>query len=101
MFTANGPRVLEFNVRVGDPETECILPLLQSDLAEILLACTQDRLAELPVVWRDGACATVVVAAPGYPATYPKGLPISGADAATNSRPDRLPRRHAPRGGRR
>ncbi len=82
MLTPEGPRVLEFNCRFGDPETQAILPLLETDLASILLACVEGRLDEVSIQWRPGACATVVLAAPGYPGAYPKGLPISGVDAA-------------------
>ncbi len=100
MLTAGGPKVLEFNCRFGDPETQAILPLLNqkdegsapsssfnlppSSLLDILLACTEGRLAEVApgVRWHPGACATVVLAAPGYPGSYPKGLPISGLDEA-------------------
>lgn len=83
MLTPNGLRVLEFNCRFGDPETQVILPLLDSDLAEILTACTEGRLAEHLPRWRAGACATIVLASPGYPGAYPKGLPIQGLDAQT------------------
>lgn len=82
MLTPEGPKVLEFNCRFGDPETEALLPLLASDLAEVLMACVEGRLAEVPVAWHPGVCATVVLAAPGYPGTYPKGLPITGTDVA-------------------
>ncbi|MCS7061036.1 MAG: phosphoribosylamine--glycine ligase [Anaerolineae bacterium] len=91
MLTERGPQVLEFNCRLGDPETQAILPLLDQfaqagiSLAEIMLACVEGRLAEVEpcIHWRAGACATVVMAAPGYPGPYPKGAPIDGlADAA-------------------
>jgi phosphoribosylamine--glycine ligase len=78
MLTADGPKVLEFNCRFGDPETQAILPLLESDLAEIMLACVEGRLSADLVRYRPGACATVVMAAPGYPGDYPRGAPISG-----------------------
>jgi phosphoribosylamine---glycine ligase len=81
MLTPDGPKLLEYNCRFGDPETQVVLPLLASDLVELLLACCQGRLAELEVNWRDGACATVVMAAPGYPGSYPTGAPIHGLDA--------------------
>jgi phosphoribosylamine--glycine ligase len=89
MLTADGPKTLEFNCRFGDPETQVILPLLQSDLLEIVLACTEGRLAQLApqVQWRPGACATVVLASGGYPGHYPKGLPITGI-AQADQRPD-------------
>lgn len=81
MLTESGPKVLEFNCRFGDPETQAILPLLDSDLAEIMLACIAGRLAPEMVRAHPGACATVVMAAPGYPGAYPKELLISGLDA--------------------
>ncbi|MFN2207852.1 MAG: phosphoribosylamine--glycine ligase, partial [Candidatus Promineifilaceae bacterium] len=80
MLTADGPRVLEFNCRFGDPETQVILPLLQGDLLQIMLACANGSLEPEMVRRRGGACATVVMAAPGYPASYPRGLPISGIE---------------------
>lgn len=82
MLTEAGPKVLEFNCRFGDPETQVVLPMLEGDLAEIMLACVTGRLTADAVQLRDGACATVVMAAPGYPGNYPKGLPINGVDAA-------------------
>ncbi|MFO7541149.1 MAG: phosphoribosylamine--glycine ligase [Chloroflexota bacterium] len=82
MLTAAGPKVLEFNCRFGDPETQVILPLLESDLVEIMWACIEGRLQPNLIRRRPGACATVVMAAPGYPGRYPQGLPISGLDAA-------------------
>jgi phosphoribosylamine--glycine ligase/phosphoribosylformylglycinamidine cyclo-ligase len=81
MLTADGPKVIEFNCRFGDPETQVVLPLLQSDLVELMLACMNGRLTPNMVKIHPGACATVVMAAPGYPASYPKGLPITGLDA--------------------
>ncbi len=80
MLTPDGPRVLEFNARFGDPETQVILPLLASDLVDVLLACAEGRLAEVDVVWRVGAAACVVLASEGYPGTYPKGRVIDGLD---------------------
>lgn len=91
MLTGDGPKVLEFNCRFGDPETQVILPLLESDLAEILLACAQSRLADLgPLRWRDGAAATVVLASQGYPGSYSTGHPIAGLDEAA-ALPDVIP----------
>jgi phosphoribosylamine--glycine ligase / phosphoribosylformylglycinamidine cyclo-ligase len=78
MLTPDGPKTLEFNCRFGDPETQVILPLLDGDLAEIMLACSEGRLTTEMVRVYPGACATVVMAAPGYPGSYRKGLPISG-----------------------
>ncbi|CAN0087147.1 unnamed protein product, partial [Ectocarpus sp. 8 AP-2014] len=83
MLTKDGPVVLEFNVRMGDPETQALLPLMESDLYEVMLACTEGRLAETPVAFTPGAAAaTVVLAADGYPGKYPKGMPISGLEDA-------------------
>ena len=82
MLTDDGPRVLEFNCRFGDPETQVLLPLLDSDLLDVLEACVEGRLAETEVRWKKSAAATVVAAAPGYPGSYKKGLPISGLRAA-------------------
>ncbi len=83
MLTPQGPQVLEFNCRFGDPETQAILPLLESDLPQICLACAQGDLASLPepIRWRPEAAVNVVLASAGYPGKYPKGLPISGVEA--------------------
>jgi phosphoribosylamine--glycine ligase len=78
MLTADGYQVLEFNCRFGDPETQVLLPLLKTDLYEIFIACIEGRLDQLTIEWHDGACATVILAAGGYPDQYAKGLPISG-----------------------
>ena len=84
MLTADGPRTLEFNCRFGDPETQVILPLLESDLVDVIEACLDGRLAELDVRWQAGAAATVVAASEGYPGSYPKAREISGvAEAET------------------
>jgi phosphoribosylamine---glycine ligase len=82
MLTPEGPRVLEFNCRFGDPETQVILPLLESDLLEVLLACTRGKLAEIDLAWRDAAAVTVVMASGGYPGVYAKGKSITGIDVA-------------------
>lgn len=78
MLTPAGPKVIEYNCRFGDPETQGVLPLLDSDLLEIMLACTEGRLHEIPVQWKPGAAACVVLASGGYPAAYQKGKPITG-----------------------
>ncbi|MCP5098128.1 MAG: phosphoribosylamine--glycine ligase [Chloroflexi bacterium] len=80
MLTQDGPKVIEFNCRFGDPETQVLLPLLKGDLAEIMLACIAGNLQPEMVQQHDGACATIVLASPGYPASYPKGLPITGLE---------------------
>jgi phosphoribosylamine--glycine ligase/phosphoribosylaminoimidazole synthetase len=83
MLTPAGPRVLEFNCRFGDPETQAILPLLDSDIVDIAEACAEGRLAGTPVKWKPGAAACVVLASEGYPGPYPTGREISGLEAAT------------------
>lgn len=80
MLTPDGPRVLEFNARFGDPETQVILPLLDTDLIDVLEACALGRLSEIDLVWKPGAAACVVLASEGYPGSYPKGRPIMGLD---------------------
>ncbi|XP_043214289.1 trifunctional purine biosynthetic protein adenosine-3-like isoform X2 [Amphibalanus amphitrite] len=83
MVTATGPYVLEYNCRFGDPETEVLLPLLQSDLFDIVTACVEDRLCPTNVSWRtDAAAVDVVLVSAGYPGSYPKNLEITGLDAA-------------------
>jgi phosphoribosylamine---glycine ligase len=85
MLTEYGPMVLEFNARFGDPETQVILPLLESDLADVMLACCEGRLAGAELRWRPGAAVTVVMASGGYPGSYPSGLPITGIEQAETS----------------
>jgi phosphoribosylamine--glycine ligase len=82
MMTAAGPKVLEFNCRFGDPETQAILPRFSGDLLPALEACADGRLAESLVRWRSDASACVVMAAGGYPGTYRKGDPIRGLPEA-------------------
>ena len=83
MLTPQGPKVLEFNARFGDPECEALLPLLDSSLLELLDATVDRRLQEVgPPAWRDAASVTVVMAAEGYPGPVEKGRPITGLDAA-------------------
>jgi phosphoribosylamine--glycine ligase/phosphoribosylaminoimidazole synthetase len=77
MLTADGPRLIEFNVRFGDPEAQAVLPLLETDLAELALACTRGELADLPLVVRAQSALTVVVAAAGYPEAPVTGAPIT------------------------
>jgi phosphoribosylamine--glycine ligase len=78
MLTADGPKVLEWNVRFGDPECQALLPLLQSDLLELLLAASPGGggLSGTRATWRPGACVTVVAASEGYPGRYDTGVPI-------------------------
>lgn len=78
MLTADGPKVVEFNVRFGDPETQVVLPLLETDLLEIILATISGELSSLDIQWKAGSAVCVVMAAPGYPGDYPKGATIQG-----------------------
>lgn len=78
MLTSDGPKVVEFNCRFGDPETQVVLPLLAGDLAAIMLACIQGQLSPEMVQTHAGACAAVVMASAGYPGSYPTGVPITG-----------------------
>ncbi|MBR4222246.1 MAG: phosphoribosylamine--glycine ligase [Victivallales bacterium] len=82
MITDKGPKVLEFNVRFGDPETQAILTRLKSDLLEALVAVADGRLADVKLEWYDEPSVCVVLASNGYPGHYEKGKPISGLDEA-------------------
>jgi phosphoribosylamine--glycine ligase len=78
MITDDGPRVIEFNARLGDPEAEVLLPRLESDLLGIMLATTDRTLDRVDVRWRDDAAVTVMLASGGYPGAYETGKPIMG-----------------------
>jgi len=78
MVTADGPRVLEFNCRFGDPETQVLLPRLRTDLLEVLWAVANNRLERVPLEWSDEVCVGVVLASGGYPGRYQTGYPIEG-----------------------
>jgi phosphoribosylamine--glycine ligase len=82
MITSDGPKVIEFNCRFGDPETQVVLPLLESDLVPILLACCDGTLEQQRLEWSRGACVSVVMASGGYPGDYEKGKPITGIASA-------------------
>ena len=82
MLTEEGPKVLEFNCRLGDPETQVILPRLKSDLAGVLLATARGELQDVQIEWDDRACVGVVAASGGYPASYNTGHPIHGIKEA-------------------
>ena len=84
IITEEGPKVLEFNCRFGDPETQPQVPLLESDLLSILEACIDGQLEEGEVRWRRGAAVCVVLASGGYPGEYEKGKPITGLDRITD-----------------
>jgi phosphoribosylamine--glycine ligase len=81
VVTAEGPKVFEFNCRMGDPETQVLLPRLKSDLLEICWAVVNDRLAEAEVEWSTDACVAVNLASGGYPEEFQTGFPISGLDS--------------------
>ena len=76
MLTQRGPKLLEYNVRFGDPETQVVMKRLKSDLLPILWACTEGRLSEVELEWKEEVAVCVVMAAPGYPLAYEKGVPI-------------------------
>lgn len=76
MLTKDGPKLLEYNVRFGDPETQVVMKRLKSDILPIIWACTEGRLSEVIMEWKEKVAVCVVMAAPGYPATYTKGVPI-------------------------
>ncbi|MBQ9329310.1 MAG: phosphoribosylamine--glycine ligase [Solobacterium sp.] len=80
ILTEQGPKVIEYNSRFGDPETQSVLPLLDSDLLTIMKACTEGTLKEDLVKWKDGAAACVIEASGGYPGSYEKGKEIHGLD---------------------
>jgi phosphoribosylamine--glycine ligase len=82
MLTDDGPKVLEFNARFGDPEAQVLVPRLRSDLGELLLACTEGNLSNYLALWVPEACVTVVMASAGYPGEYATGVPVSGLEAA-------------------
>jgi phosphoribosylamine--glycine ligase len=78
MITAQGPRLLEYNVRLGDPETEVVLPALKSDLAELVLSCFNGTLAQFNMKFYDDTFIDVVLVSGGYPLNYRKGYKITG-----------------------
>lgn len=80
MITNEGPKVLEFNARFGDPEAQVILPLLKTDLVDIMLAVINRNLDQIDVEWSQDACVGVVMASAGYPGSYKIGFPVSGLD---------------------
>jgi phosphoribosylamine--glycine ligase len=82
MLTPGGPRVLEFNVRMGDPEAQVILPRMQSSLTELCHAISLGEIKNYRISWKPDAALCVVLASEGYPGSYPKGLPISGVEMA-------------------
>ena len=82
MVTKDGPKVLEFNVRFGDPETEAILPRLESSLADVLMKTAQGRVSEINMKWSEKPSVCIVMASEGYPGTLRKGFEITGIEDA-------------------
>ncbi|RLE20973.1 MAG: phosphoribosylformylglycinamidine cyclo-ligase [Actinobacteria bacterium] len=85
MLTSDGPRLIEYNVRFGDPETQAVLPLLETDIAELALACTRGAVLEIPLVVRPQAALTIVAAAEGYPVRPVVGAVISDSGEASDA----------------
>ena len=85
MLTPDGPKVVEYNARFGDPECQAVLSLLESDLMDILLACRSGTLDQVDIRWRDQAACCLVLASGGYPGSYQTGYPISGLEEAGKS----------------
>ena len=82
MLTPNGPKVIEYNCRFGDPETQVVLPLLESDLLTIMMACTNGTLAETEVKFADQHACCLILASNGYPSSYKKGFEITFTEEA-------------------
>lgn len=82
MMTAKGPKVLEYNCRFGDPETQVVIPRLINDLVEVALACVDGRLDEIQLKWSRKKAVCIILASGGYPGTYTKGYPINGLEQA-------------------
>ncbi|NLM78112.1 MAG: phosphoribosylamine--glycine ligase [Ruminococcaceae bacterium] len=80
MLTEQGPYVIEYNARFGDPEAQAVLPLLQTDLLDIMEAIAEERLAEQPIIWSEHSACSVVMASGGYPLAYQTGYPINGLE---------------------
>ncbi len=80
IVTEKGPKVMEFNCRFGDPETQAMLPRLDTDLVDIMLAVIDSNLKKIKIHWRDDACVGVILASGGYPGKYATGFPITGLD---------------------
>ncbi len=80
MLTPKGPKVIEYNSRFGDPETQVVLPRLKTDFVDIIVACCEEKLADINIEWSDEASACVVMASGGYPGSYKKGIEIKGLD---------------------
>jgi len=80
MLTEDGPKVLEYNARFGDPEAQVVLPRMKNDIVDVMMACVEGRLSEVELSFEDNAAVCVVLASDGYPVSYEKGFVISGLD---------------------
>jgi phosphoribosylamine--glycine ligase len=80
MIANNGPKVLEFNARFGDPEAQVTLPRIKTDLVEIMLAVVNNKLEQINIEYNEDACVGVIMASGGYPGSYQTGFPITGLD---------------------
>ncbi len=85
MLTPNGPKVVEYNARFGDPECQVVLSLLDSDLLDIMMACRNGNLDQVDVKWKDESACVLVLASGGYPNSYQKGYPITGIEKANET----------------
>ena len=85
MITKDGPKVIEYNCRFGDPETQVVLPLLKSDLLDVMTAVTEERLSEVKVDFSDESAACVIIASGGYPQKYEKGFEITIPEEAADA----------------
>ena len=85
MLTPDGPKVVEYNARFGDPECQAVLSLLDSDLMDVFTACREGTLDKLDIRWKNQAACCLVLASGGYPLDYQKGYPISGLEEAGRS----------------
>ena len=80
MITSDGPKVIEYNSRFGDPEAQVVLPRLKTDFSRIIQAIIDEKLSDIDIEWDDDACACVIMASGGYPGKYEKGIEIEGLD---------------------
>ena len=88
MLTPTGPQMLEINCRFGDPETQCLMLLLKSDLYDLMVACCDGTLDKCELEFYDDAACVIVLAANGYPNSYPKGNKITGCEEAEKNCPN-------------
>jgi phosphoribosylamine--glycine ligase len=84
MLTADGPKVLEYNARFGDPEAQVVIPRMKNDMIDVMEACIDGRLSEINLEFEDNAAVCVVLASDGYPVSYEKGYPIHGLERFAN-----------------